>query len=405
MKLKTLVVLSLLISCSSWAENTLRFAGIPTIAYDPDSGFGGGAVGSLYINEETKAPTSIDGQIFLSTKGVNSHVLRVDRLRAFHLPWRLMGQIGFYSTKAQNYCGQASGANCSVDRAESRAVEQGLTGEAGKEFANRYYKNRLMSVYGGIFSRWLLWQEEAKLEFTTSYRGKYYMNRDFKEKGPYPNSLFAVDYKDKKIDGYLSLLEVGLMLDKRDNEPAPTSGYWLETSARGGHKWMGSAWNFWGLNAAARFYLPFDDDRNFVFATQTILDTTFGDLPYDAMSNIGGSQSIRDYGGIGGQFLGRGMREQMYVGRIKAIEQLEMRWKFWTLLDQRMDISAVALGDFGMTAWDFNRFSQDMKKILVGFGGGLRAQWKKSFVVRFDLAVSPEENFAISPYLVVGNVF
>jgi len=265
-----------------------------------------------------------------------------------------------------------------------------------------------MSFFGDVLSRWLLWQGSvAKLELMTSYRGRYYLNRDFSEQGPYANSLYAKDFGQTKIDGYLSTLELGLMLDARDNEPAPTSGYWLESSIRGGSKIIGSAWDHLGGNLAARFYWSLDDDHRLVIASQSIVDSLMGDMPYDAISRIGGSLAMNDFNAIGGQYLGRGIREQLYVGRFKAIEQLEFRYRFWSfdLWRQKFDLTAVGLGDFGMTAWDLSRFTKDMQTVHTGFGAGLRLHWNKTFIVRADLGMSPAENFLPRFYLTVGNVF
>lgn len=390
-------------------KSSIRFSGIPSLAYNSDSGFGGGAVGSMYIDEEGFYPykMALNAKVYLSTRGMNSHSLSLDRVRAFNLPLRLIGRLGFYSTVAQTYCGLASDAFCDQQKAKNEAFRRGLFGTDETKFVNDYYHHRFMMFYGELYSRWLLWQDVAKLELMASYRGHYYLNRSFTQKGPYPDSLYDQHFKDKKTEGYLSTLELGVMLDKRDNEPAPTSGYWLEASVRGASFLTGSAWDYIGGNISARFYVPFDEKRRVVFASQTIVDAIGGDLPFDAMSRLGGSQALSDYNAIGGQYVGRGISEQLYVGRFKLIEQAELRYNFWSfdLLKQNFDLTAAVFGDAAMTAWDYQRFLKDMKRVYLGFGGGLRISWNKTFVVRADLGVSPEENFSPKVYIVVGNVF
>lgn len=403
-----MVILPCTIMASPEDPMSFRFSGIPAIGFG-DGGFGFGVVGNMYVDQEGYAPykSSLGLKIYLTTKGVNSHHLLYDQVRAFGLPLRLVTRLGFFSTIVQNYCGQASDAKCDMERAEIVADNRGLKDEARNEFVNRYYKNRFISMFGDVFTRWLLWKDQAKLELMMSYRGRYYIGRDFKEKGPYPGSLFAEDHRNSTTDGYLSTLETGLMLDKRDNESAPTSGYWLESTIRGGSWLIGSTWDYFGANAAARFYVPLDDARRVVIASQTIADVTVGDLPYDAMSRVGGSQALIDYSAIGGQNIGRGIREQLFVGRFKAIEQLEFRYTFlsFNMFKQNFDLTGAAMGDVAMTAWDFSRFKKDMQKVYVGFGGGLRISWNKTFVIRADLGVSPHEQFSPQFYLVVGNVF
>lgn len=392
-------------------SSSIRFSGIPALGYSADTGFGFGVVGNMYVDhpEYTPYKMSLGLKVYFTTKGTNSHHFLLDRVDAFGLPLRLIGRVGFYSSIAQNYCGKASDANCDEDRAKIEGGNLGLQADTKpyNEFIHRYYLNRTMSIFGDLMARYLLWKDIARLELMMSYRGRYYLNRDFQEKGPYPNSLYDLDFHDSRIDGYLSTLEVGLMLDKRDIEAAPTSGYWHEASIRGGSWLIGSAWNYFGANAAARFYIPLDAQKKVVIASQTIGDIIVGDLPYDAMSRLGGSQSLVDLTAIGGQSIGRGIREQRFVGRIKAIEQLEFRYTFYSfdLLKQNFDLTAALMGDFGMTAWDFSRFTKDMQNFYAGFGGGLRIGWNKTFIIRADLGFSPTEKFAPQFYLVVGNVF
>jgi hypothetical protein len=390
------------------SASKIRFSGIPALGFGPDSGFGFGVVGSMYIDEAGFDPykMAVNLKVYLTTKGINSHTIAIDRLRAFGLPLRSITRLGFYSTINQNYCGKGAAANCDKARAELAATEAGVVGRDRTDFIKNYYLNRLMFFFGDQSVRWLLWQDIAKLELMASYRGNYYLNRGFKSKGPYPGSLFQKELTGQ-TDGYLSTLECGLMLDKRDNESAPTEGYWLETSIRGSSFLIGSAWEYFGANAAARFYFPFDKAHKFVFASQTTADVIVGDLPYDAMSRIGGSQALHNYSAIGGQNIGRGIREQGYVGRIKIIEQAEFRYTFWSfnLLKQNFDLNAALMTDLALTSWDFANFSKEMRNIYAGFGPGLRVYWNKTFVIRADLGFSPEENYSPKFYLTVGNVF
>lgn len=391
-------------------KSSIRFSGMPAVAFGPDTGFRAGVIGSMYVDKEGYSPymMALGVKAIMSTKGGHSHALQLDQISAFGLPLRLTTRLGFYSTIAQNYCGRASDSTCDESDAENAAIRAGLSGGKKDLFVKRYYLNRYMSVFGNIFARWLLWQSNAtKLELMTNYRGIYYMDGNFKFRHPYVGSLYAEDYKDEKTEGYLSTAEVGLMLDSRDNEAAPTSGYWIETSIRGGSWLFGSAWDYLGANAAARFYVPLDEGRRVVIASQTIFDAAFGDLPFDAMSRIGGTLALNDFNAVGGEYIGRGIREQRFVGKLKAIQQGEFRYRFWSfdLFRQNFDLVAAAFGDFAMTAWDVSRFTKDMKNIYVGFGGGLRLHWNKTFVVRADLGVSPSEKFSPMFYLVVNNVF
>lgn len=403
------VIASLCVAAPEENPSTIRFSGVPALGFGPDSGFGAGVLGSMYVDKAGFLPykMAVSAKIFLSTKGMNSHALQLDQVSAFGLPLRLTTRVGFFSTNAQNYCGMGSQIDCNENRAKIEAANLGLLGSERDNFVKHYYQNRFMSFFGDVFSRWLLWKDQAKLELLASYRGRYYLERDFKNKGPYPGSLYARDFRDQKTEGYLSTAELGLMLDERDNEPAPTGGYWLEATGRGGSWLIGSAWNYFGSNLSARFYFSLDEKRRVVVASQSIVDAIWGDLPVDAMSRLGGSQSLSDFSAIGGQYIGRGIREQLYVGRFKAIEQLELRIKLFSfgLFKQDFDLITAAFGDVATTALDFSRFTDEIGNIYAGFGSGLRLYWNKTFVIRADLGVSPSEDFSPKFYLVTGNVF
>jgi hypothetical protein len=391
-------------------QSRLRFSGIPALGFGSDIGFGGGLVASMYEDHKDFAPykMALGLKIFATTKLVNSHAIILDRLRVFDLPWRIISRIGFYSTPTQNYCGRSADADCSESRAQKEGELRGLSGDALKEFSNRYYQNRYMSLYGDIFSNWLLWEGFAKLSLMNSYRGNYYWHRYFAKKGPYEHSLYSHDFKDNpEQEGYLSTLEIGLMLDSRDHEYVPTRGYLLESTIRGAAAFTGSSWNFFGANLSARFFWPLDKKNKVILASNSIIDAMAGDMPYDAMSRIGGSQSLYDLNAFGGQSIGRGVREQLYVGRFKMIEQLELRYNFWSfsLGRQNFDCVAAAFTDLGLSAWDYNRFAKDMKNVQLSFGPGFRVYWNKTFVIRADLGLSHHEKFVPRFYLVVGNVF
>lgn len=381
------------ISC---AFTDTKIQAIPAMSFSSDTGFGGGLAGSIFTTEEGIKPykTSIDMQGFLTTKNIHSHYLKLDILNAFGLDLRLTSKLGFYSSLSENYCGWGSGVSCGADGVER------------KNSNNQYYLYPIMSIFGGIYSRWLIYSGQAKWEIMASYRGNYIYNGTFKERGPYKNSLYSKDFSNKKIDGYISTLEFGLMIDDRDRESSPTNGYWLESSIRGGGSFTGSAFDFFGFNAIARFYTPLDEERRLVFASQTIVDGIIGDLPYFLMAKVGGSKSIDSYAAFGGQNIGRGIRDQMFVGRLKLIQQFELRHTFlnFSFWSQDFALTWAFLADIGLTTSNYKRLSQ-LKNVLMGFGSGLRIHWNENFIIRADGAVSPYEGFSPKIYVVIGNVF
>ena len=395
--------LLLILTFSSYikANDSLNFAGIPALSFDSDKGFGYGLIGSIYKNSPDYQPYdySLDGQIFLTTKNYHSHFIRFDKVNPFSLPLRLITKVGFLSNIAQNYCGKASDALCSEEIAKSSV--------SNEDERKHFYQNRFMSINGSIIAHWLISENYGKLKIASNYFGNYYLHRDFKNIKAYKNSLYEKDFANHKEEGYLSSIEAGVILDKRDIESSTTDGFLLEANVRGAHKYTLSDWNYLGLNLSARFFWPLVKNKSLVFAHHFIADNIFGDLSFDALSKIGGMNAINDYSAFGGQYLGRGISSQMFVGRIKFIKQLELRYQFlsFSLLKQNFDLSTALFSDLGMIAWDYDRFSKDMKKLHLGFGSGIRVHWNKNFIVRADLGFSPEEKYAPKIYIIVGQTF
>lgn len=406
-----LILLALVVPFIVHAEKSdshLSFSGIPALGVSSDEGFGSGVIGNMYINHNDYLPykASLGLKIFLTTKGVQSHMLSLDQVQAFGLPLRLTSRVGFYSTVAANFCGYGSDASCDMDKAADKAKYLSLSGKEKDDFLWQYYKYRYKAFFAELFARWRLNSGDHKFEIMTNYRMSYFIDGDFSTISQYKNSYFDNEYKDKKTSGLLGVVEFGVMMDSRDNEPAPTSGYWLETSFRGGAIFTASEWNFMGANATFRFYLPFDQRKKLVLASQSIADMIVGDLPFNAMSRLGGTHAMNEYSAIGGKFIGRGISEQLYVGKVKLIEQLELRYNFWSfnLFNQDFDLNIAAMLDACATSWDYQSLSQ-LKKIHLGFGGGLRVSWNKNFIIRADTGVSPDEGFSPKFYLTIGNVF
>lgn len=400
--MKYYLLLAILFSkCMLANEDSLNFAGIPALSFDSDNGFGYGLIGSMYNNNPSYDPYkySLDGQFFLTTKNYHSHFIRFDKINPFSLPLRLISKLGFLSNISQNYCGKASDSSCSEETAKLSVKDD--------ELRKHFYQNRFMSINASLIGHWLISDKFGKFKLATNYFGNYYLHRDFTNTKAYPGSLYEKDFSEHKEEGYLSSIEAGLILDKRNTESSTTQGYLLEASIRGAHKYTLSSWDYVAGNLSARFFWPLIKDKSLVFAHHFIADSIYGDLTFDAMSKVGGMNAINDYSAFGGQYLGRGISRQMFVGRIKFIKQMELRYQFlsFDLLKQNFDLSAVLFSDLGMVAWDYDRFAKDMKKLHAGFGSGIRIHWNKNFIVRADVGFSPSENYSPKVYIVVGQTF
>ena len=291
----------------------LGFSGIPAINYSSDDGLGLGIIAAAYLNDGVTLPyrTSVTLQIFATTKLVQDHNVVIDTLNVFDLPLRLTARVGFVSSLTQNYCGLGGVLPCDTVKAEAAADDLNLVddqdddNDARDQFVGHYFKRRFMNPYGLVNLRYALvgkTDHNPKVEFTGGYRGFYFIpgnlfaddDKDGKpDLFPYPGSLYAQDHLDGE-PGFDSVLNFGLMTDSRDNEPAPTEGWWLEGSVRAAAPLWGSTWTWAGFNVTLRGYqyLPLFPtlQRRLVLANRLTVDGVVGDIPTQELARLGGSQ-------------------------------------------------------------------------------------------------------------------
>lgn len=394
--MKPFLILALLcLQAYTTPQSYFAFGGLPAINYSSDAGLGLGVVASMYRKGPEIKPYryAVDAQIFFTTLGQHAHYLRGDWLEAFHLPLRLRAKAGFFHTTNENYCGKGGLADCYQTILPN-------SGDKSKYFLFRYFE-----IYGTAEGRWRLTELPHKIELVAGWRGSYYWPGDWDDYTPYPGSLYVRDFPADHLQrGFASVFEGGIMFDGRDNEPSPTKGYWAEATARGSSSYLGSTWDYGGFNLSLRGYWPFDVKRQWVLAAQGIFDGLVGDAPVPEIVRVGGSLRAIAYGGD--QF-GRGLREEYFPGRVKAIAQFELRYQFisFDCLQQHFDLSAVAFADLGAVYWNWNHLPQDRFKPQLGTGVGIRITWNETFVIRADLGMGPAEHYAPRFYLKIGNTF
>jgi hypothetical protein len=201
----------------------------------------------------------------------------------------------------------------------------------------------------------------------------------------------------------LHLLEAGLVLDSRDDEIAP---------ARGQHHGLRVRVSPWGvgglpdrylqLNLTLRGYAGLAGGR-LVLAGRFIADLQAGDVPfyelarYDEASALGGANGVR------------GIPGDRYHGKRKLFGNLEARAILWRF---HLGASHYALGFTGFL--DAGRLWADLRPapeldgpglgLKYGLGGGLRLRKGESFVLRTDLAWSPDAR-PVGFYFLAGHLF
>jgi hypothetical protein len=394
---------------------TLGINGIPALAFSSDAGFGFGAIGSLFFNQEGYEPyrARVMMQLFMTTRLIQDHNLRLDILDIGGLPLRLQARGGYFQTIAHNYCGLGNEVTCDPAEAVAAANAAGLSGEERDRFVNRYYLMRFIRLRAMARLRWALKTGKHRVELFGGWRGTGYITGDYVDEdgdgdadfAPYPGSKYAQDFPDGE-SGFASVFQAGIILDSRDHEPNPTTGYWVEAHVRGAAPVVGSTWSFVGANLTARGYVPLTPQRNLILTSKLLFDVSAGDMPTQEIIRVNDDRDMTAFGGV---FLGRGIREQRYVGKLKAIEQMELRWEFakaefWA---QRFDFMVAGFTDAGWigSPETLTDFGGDPAKLLVSYGGSFRINWNRNFVVYVDLGFSPIENHAMQTYINVNQLW
>lgn len=387
-----------------WQRTGFGFGGLPAVNYNSDEGFGFGVVGSLYRYDGQTGPykTAFNLVLFATTKAVQTHSLEVDWLEVRGAPVRLTARGEFASTSTSNYCGTGPEVTCDPEVAEAEADTRALEGEAREDFVRRYYRTRFLNPNARIDLRWAIDPMPHRVELLFGWRGNAMIPGDFKDRAPFEGSLYEADFPGGER-GLVSVLQAGVMVDNRDNEPAPIRGYWAEASLRGATFLWGSQYDYFGYNTTLRAYTPVLTDR-LVLAERLMLDGLVGDAHILELTTPGGSQRIPFYGSLNA---GRGIRLRRYVGKSKVLQQLELRWTALspTIAGVDVDIGLLGFNDIGFVGEELSDFGRSLGTPLPSTGGGLRIAIDKNFIVRADVGVSPIEGWAPSVYIDLRNLY
>jgi len=392
-------------------EDGFGMGALPALNYNSDEGFGYGVIGTGYWYRDGLRPYKygLTVRVFLTTKNVHAHMVRLDALDVADLPLRITAQAGYYSTLAANFCGYVGDGHCGADSAqiaESAADARGLSGAQREDFLRRYYLLRYTEPYLNIQTRTRIKDLPHKVEVMAGYRGSYYFPGTPSEQESWQGSLYDSEYLEPGLvseddTGFSSVLQAGMVFDNRDNEPAPNSGYWSEVSVRGAGAFTGSTWTFGGVNLTHRQYQTLIDNW-LVSASRGVFDTTFGELPTQELVRMGG---LVDYSAVGGQYGGRGLRAWRLIGKSKLLLQEELRLTFarFTPGSQSINLGSTFFGDYGVVAPSMQELS--LAESGYGVGAGLRVTWNTNFIVRVDAGFSPVENWANKLYINLDHIF
>ncbi|MEM1417242.1 MAG: BamA/TamA family outer membrane protein [Myxococcota bacterium] len=378
---------------------------LPLVGYSSDVGFGAAVLGLFFRYDDEHRPYRDRVQLIssITSELVQYHSITWERVGVFGWPLRVETQLSYQGTKVGHYCGLGNGVTCGRAEAEAAADDQAIVDPAARErFVDRYYRFRLQRPQGRIQFRWQPRRKGAELAF--SWLGGYTFPGFIGAQGVYRGSLYAQNFPDGER-GFQSELRVGVVLDRRDDERRPSEGYVAAITLRGAHRASGSEWNYGGVSLAGSAYQALDRGRRAILAVRAVMDVLVGDAPTIVLGSVGGFWSSPAYGG---QFFGRGIRQRRYLGAVKGIGQAELRWAFWGE-PSRFQLAFQGFADVGWVGYDVRDFggpSQgSLGQVLVGFGGGIGANWGRQFVLRGDVGLSSLEEWNPQIYVQLTHPF
>ena len=287
-----------------------RFAFIPIPTYNEATGFGLGALASLFYpvsKADTISPPS-------------STTL-----------------FGFYAKNKTNVLGAAQKLYLKEDTYR-------LTMAFARASINFQYFSEIL---GGIFidyntgSRFGLIKAEMRAFGDFFFGLKYRYNRT--------RTKFDIPIEYEPPESTYSGLGPTVSYDTRDNIFGPTAGSFVELETLFNHSTFGSEKNYSLYNLKANKYLVLKSDR--ILALRLYTEIRTGDVPFEDQAILG----LTDL---------RGYTSGKYRGNQLAAVQAEYRWRFYK------KFGMVAFAGLGWVADEFSQYR--LKDTLPGGGVGLR---------------------------------
>ena len=201
----------------------------------------------------------------------------------------------------------------------------------------------------------------------------------------------------------VALFKYGLQWDTRDNEVSSHHGLFDTVDVKLS---PGSTpefpYRYGEATVNLRAFVPFGTPR-VSLALRAVGDWMFGNVPFYELARFD------DTSAIGGIFGVRGVPAQRYYGKIKTFGNAELRLEALSFraLGKPLMLAVVPFFDAGRLWADAESHPELDGRGLglkYGYGGGLRLQSGSSFVIRLDVAGSPDAR-PVSGYFGAGQMF
>lgn len=199
------------------------------------------------------------------------------------------------------------------------------------------------------------------------------------------------------------LFKYGLQFDTRDNETSTHSGTFdtvdLKLSPGGASPFP---YRYGEATVNLRVFVPIASPR-VTLSARAVGDWMFGNVPFYELARFDDTYAL------GGSLGVRGVPAQRYYGKRKLLGNVELRLEVATFraLGKWLTLGLTPFFDVGRL-WADNEAQPELDGhglgLKYGYGGGLRLKSGSSFVLRLDVAGSPDAR-PISGYFSAGQMF
>jgi outer membrane protein assembly factor BamA len=202
----------------------------------------------------------------------------------------------------------------------------------------------------------------------------------------------------------VDLFEMGLEYDSRDNEIVTTRGMFHSLKGRlspAVGDWL--PYKYAQVDGTARFYVTLIP-RWLTVSFRLVGDLLWGTTPFYQLARYEESP------GIGGAKAIRGVPANRYYGKVKVFENLQVRSSLFSfqIAKKQFVLGSALFFDAGRTWTEISRAHPELDGrglgLKYGLGGGLRLQEGETFVIRADIAWSPDAT-PIGAYFAAGEIF
>jgi outer membrane protein assembly factor BamA len=402
------------------------FSGLPLVGYDTNTGLGLGLGGYYTMNgartDDLFPVTPYRNRFFVqgyaTTGGYQQHLISYDGVYIGHTPYRVRATVMFERNTNANYFGVGESTLQPLSfRGQTHATYDAQLAAASAIDANGmaspYYNHyeydkpsatvsverdfwggRVRAHYGFVSQYVSVSKYDDQLTTGVSSAGQSIPAYE-------APTLLGMDCAKNAIlgcgGGWNNMLKAGLVLDTRDFEPDPTSGFFIDATGEWSDKAFGASFDYLRFTLAARAYWsPFPKLTNLVVAARLLYSMQTSGVPFFAANTLALTED--DQTGLGGERTLRGYRQDRFIGAVSALGNLELRWTFvhFKLLKQTFSIQAAPFFDVGRV---FDNVVDGLAAPCSGAfdcwkvsgGGGIRIGWNRSTIIMFDLGASAED--------------